>query len=177
MSKAIPITLVDKEGKSHDFLFDYLVEDTLETLDNWVRKRHIQLVRSSLLDEDGEPNVSETLYQKEMLLAQHQASTMTWVSPQGAKLMGTVEGMSMLSWLSLRANHPELKRQDMYRFMGIPQNIRAVTEAVNESRQITPFHGAQTTGPAKGSKQRGPKDKKQRSKRKKPPRRKRSKRR
>ena len=174
MSKAIPITLVDKDGNEHDFLFQYLVEDTIETLDNWVRKRHIQLVRNSLTDDEGNINVPEKTYQTEMTMAQHQASTMTWVSPVGAKLLATVEGMSMLSWLSLRANHPEMKRTDMYKFMGIASNIREVTQAVNESRQLAPFLGARP--PKAGKKQKKRDRSKQRSKRKKPQRRRRTKR-
>ena len=160
MPRAIPITLVDKEGEKHDFLFDYLVEDTIETLDNWVRKRHIQLARASLTDEDGNISVNESVYKIEMTMAQHQASTMTWVSSTGAKLLATVEGMSMLAWLSLRSNHPELKRTDMYKFMGIASNIREVTEAVNESRQLAAFPDARPTKTGKGSQ----KDKKRKKK-------------
>lgn len=149
--------VLDKATEPEDFLFSPLSEMDIDTLDTWIRRRHIQIVRGSF--EEG---MTQEEKDAELRVAYNQASTLSWLSPLGARLMASIDGMSYLSWISLRKQHPDITRRELMLMMSDGANLREISAALEASGELKPFPPAQGAGKTKPSKRTTPK---QRSKR------------
>lgn len=80
-----------------------LTDRDISELDEWIQTEHIRLARASLGPECTQAERDETLG-----IAMRQARTLSWMSPEGAAIMGTVDGVARVIFQGLRENHPEL---------------------------------------------------------------------
>ena len=156
MSTTVPVNIYrSKETEEpEEFVYSPLSLDDIEDLDSWVRKRHIDLAK---------PHGADVV-----AIALQQATTMTFMSGVGAKLLATVEGMAYLCWLSLSKKHPEVSITESRKWMQDSRNISNVREAFTEAAKRNPTPGTQRTkGPNKERKQKnhGKRGKKRKSKR------------
>ena len=157
----LPLTLWNGD-KQKDYVFARLTDQDIGLLDAWVRKRFVQTVRASFDD-----TMSREEKHMELQIAHERAATLDWLSPHGARLSASVEGMAYLSWVALHKNHPEVTLEEMRSMMVDERNIDAVSEALEESRKLAPFHGAPKTGQTtKAPKQRSKRKSKPRKKKK-----------
>jgi hypothetical protein len=92
-----PVTVCGRQ-----FLFTELVDNDHDTLNQWVRGRYLQTVRSSFL-----PDTPASEKQFELSLAHRTASGMTWMDSVGSKMMLSLDGVAMLMFVSTRRNHPK----------------------------------------------------------------------
>lgn len=84
------------------FRLSPLTDRDIEELDNWLRNRIIHMARvASLTLVDSE---------RKLILesAITVASTTSWMSPEGSKIMGTLDGIAQLTLQGLRKHHPEV---------------------------------------------------------------------
>lgn len=72
-------------------------------LDNWLKARVIRMARESLSPDADEADRRLTV---ESAIAY--ATTLTWMSGQGAKLMATLDGMAQIIWQSIKRHHPNV---------------------------------------------------------------------
>ena len=81
-------------------------------LDKWLQHRIIQMARDSLSAGATELERADT-----MDAAVRQASTASWLSPSGAKLMANPDGMSRIIWQMAHRNHPGLTHERVREMM------------------------------------------------------------
>lgn len=121
-----PVTFHDEKGNAFEYLMSPLQDRDIVELDNWVRMRYMQLVRESLRKDE---HATEEEKEREIKIAQREMQAMTWMSGQGARIMGTVEGMVRMVWTSARKNHPELKPEHLQSLMLSERNILEANQA------------------------------------------------
>lgn len=113
-----PITIGDK---TYDM--SPLDDAAHDSLDEWVRSKYV------------ERNVGylEKLQDKDKALAfkvaYDQAASLSWMSPFGARLMGTVEGVARLLYEGIRKNHPDITFEQLKKEMLDPDNIAKANAA------------------------------------------------
>jgi hypothetical protein len=119
-----PITLGDKT-----FRMSPLSDVDIGELDQWLQARIVRIARNSL-PEDADPALrAETIG-----AALDKAATMTWMSPKGAEMMATLDGMAQLIWQGCHRNHPGLTPEDVRAVLLNPTDIelaRATFERLN----------------------------------------------
>ena len=116
-----------------------LTDADIGELDNWLRARTIRMVTDSL---DGQaPDIRRELMHEAIVTA----SSITWLSDEGLKMMGTLDGMAQLVWQMARGNHPDATPQDVRKELGDPANLdqaRAAFRLLNVPRQEPGKKGA-----------------------------------
>ena len=81
-----------------------LTDKDMVELDEFLQFHVINLARKTLA-----PNATEAEKERAETIALKMAVGLSWMSGEGAKIIGTKEGMTRLVWFSLRKRNPELK--------------------------------------------------------------------
>lgn len=109
-----PIKLGD-----HEFTIHPLTDADISELDEWVQSRVIEIARRSLVK-------GLTPLEREELLrcAFRTASSMTWLSGDGARIMATVDGLTKLVHQSIKKSHPKVTHADLRMILVNPANAQ-----------------------------------------------------
>lgn len=118
-----PIRLGDRE-----FLASPLTDRDIAELDEWIQEHFIDLARRSL-----KPSTSEADRELTMRVAMREAMSLTWLSGQGARIMGTVDGLSRLLWQMIHHSHPEVRPEQLRAYLIDPKLAQANMQQVNDA--------------------------------------------
>lgn len=108
-----------------------LSDKDIAELDAWVQSRIICMARESLPEGATQSERDETLR-----VAMQTASSITWMSGQGAKLLATVPGWTRLVWQTIKRNHPDVTEEELSEHMFSPENIREVNRVFTEQNVV-----------------------------------------
>jgi hypothetical protein len=128
---AIVQKTVDFTLDGQTFQASQLTDKDHVELDCWVRKRYLDIQYAQLPANDADRKIA-------IQTAQEFASTLAWLSPHGAKLVATVEGMSKLVSVMIRQHHPTTSYDDVRRMLTSPA---AVAEANRVFAMVNDFGG------------------------------------
>lgn len=112
-----------------------------DALDEWVRSKFVERVSpiiNSLTSEKDKAIALDRAYDK--------ALSLTWMSGEGAKLMGTVEGVARMLYEGVRQNHPDLTYEALCELLFDPENIRKANAIF---RELNVRRGAKQEPPKK----------------------------
>lgn len=109
----MPLRLADKE-----FQMAPLSDLDIAELDQWLRARVFQIAIDST-PKDADEQTRRLIMES----AQSVAVELTWMSPEGAKQMRTLDGMSRLIWQSIKERHPEITHADVRKMMMDPRTV------------------------------------------------------
>lgn len=141
-------------------------EDIVE-LDHWLQQSYIATVRGSLKVEYGSMEaVPDSEYDRAMRLAYAEAKAMTWTSGEGAKRMGSVEGVARVLWHQLKKRHPELTHADVCKMMFDVENVKVAREAF-QKLDVDPMTRLSNGVDSRRASKKGPTRKDRRKRRKK----------
>lgn len=101
-----------------------LTDKDIAELDNWLKARVIRMARQAI-DETWSEEEKRTLY----AAAVANATTLTWVSGEGAKLMNTLDGMSQVFWQCFRRYSPRVTLDEVRAAMLDPESRDEMQEA------------------------------------------------
>jgi hypothetical protein len=103
-----------------------LTDEAHDSLNEWVRStlavKHASLI-TALTGDDKRVAVEASL---KML------SSVTFMSPEGIKLMGTQEGVARMLWEGIRRNHSDVSFEKIKKELVSPEQIRAATAKFEE---------------------------------------------
>lgn len=119
----VPINL-PLDGKV--YLADPLTDDGYRELDKWIRQRYLEENYAVLPEKSEDKKLAMEIIQKT-------ASTLSFFSAEGARLLATVEGMSKLVSILTRKNHPELTQDFVSALLRKPYNVRAVNAVMRQT--------------------------------------------
>lgn len=108
-----------------------LSDKDIAELDAWVQSRIICMARESLPKDATQSERDETLR-----IAMQTASSVTWMSGQGAKLLATVQGWTRLVWQTIKRNHPDVTEEELSAHMFSPENVREVNRVFTEQNVV-----------------------------------------
>ncbi len=100
-------------------------------LDQWLRSHVINMARQSIPD-DADQEYKELL----LKVAIDKATSLSWMSGEGAKLMATLEGMARLLYQGVKHNHPDETFESVRRFINSPDALSQVNEAFTELNSL-----------------------------------------
>lgn len=122
-----PLTFVDGTV----YQMSPLSDKDIAELDAWVQSRIICMARESLPVDATKIERDETLS-----IAIRIASSTTWMSGQGAKLLATVPGWTRLVWQTIKRNHPNVTEEELSEHMFSPENVREVNRVFTEQNVV-----------------------------------------
>lgn len=99
-----------------------LSDDGRDAMDAWVREKYTERLAPVLNSLSGAALVEATSQMLRLM------PTLTFVSREGSKFVGTIEGMTKLVYEMIRPNHPDVTYEQLLRDMGNPENIRKANE-------------------------------------------------
>ena len=105
----------------------------ISALDQWLKSRVIRIACESLPE-----NASEADRRLTMESAISFASSVTWMSGHGAKMLATIDGMAQIVWQGVRYHHPEVTPEEIRSKLLDPQTLddaRQAFEAANFRRK------------------------------------------
>jgi hypothetical protein len=120
---AVPLILVNKSGEEVTLLITALTDKDMTELDEWVRSEYIKNARLSLPANASTEERNETL-----ALAFNQAFGLTFISGLGARMMGTVDGVSRLIWQGCRKEQPGITFEFVKSLMFDAKNVATSNE-------------------------------------------------
>ena len=91
-------------------------------IDNWLRVRHLRLVRESTA------GASRAEARRVMMDAFDYAAKLSWTSDDGAALLSTRDGIAKLLWQGMHGNHSELTVEEVYKLLLDPRTIRSAMD-------------------------------------------------
>lgn len=102
-----------------------------ETLDNWIRQRHMRAIELST-------ETMDPLLRRQVLAdAASEAAYLTWNSKRGVELMQCVEGISMIAAVCIQQNHPTVNVDYLRDMICLRENLQEVTRVFQESKEQT----------------------------------------
>jgi hypothetical protein len=113
-----PIRLGGKE-----YLMSPLSDRDIEELDQWLKSKVIQMAIDAIPQ-----NASDQICRSVLDSANRVAMEISWMSPEGARQMRTLDGMARLFWQSIKINHPEMSHIDVRKCL---VDARVVDEALS----------------------------------------------
>jgi hypothetical protein len=116
-----PIKLGDK-------LYDVspLTDKDIAELDAYVRHVHIQTAIEASRGQD------DRLTDKLINFAVMQASAITFMSPQGAAIIKSQDGVARILWHGLKHKHPDLTHEQVRKLMYDPSSIKEANRVFKE---------------------------------------------
>jgi hypothetical protein len=114
-----------------EYLMTPLTDADITALDNWLRARVIRMARSSLTADSTDAEEEMTMRQ-----AFRFASTLTWLSNDGLKLINTLDGLSRLFWQGLRKNHPQVTTDQIRGWIVDQEAMREFTDAFDVANNL-----------------------------------------
>lgn len=112
------VTLGDK-----NYRMSPLSDKDYEEINNWIRSSYLQMVRQSFT-----PDMLPAQRQEEIAVAQETARGLNMLSMHGKSVMSTPEGVSLLVWLGIKRNHPDVPLDEISPHFLDPQKITEVME-------------------------------------------------
>ncbi len=101
-----------------------LTDQDIAYLDGWVRKKHVEVARSTLPEDATEEQKDRT---ERIALAQ--ASAMSFMSGQGVHIIAGIDGWSQIMWCGLHRNHPELTVERIAELLIDPKTLAEAQDA------------------------------------------------
>lgn len=111
-----------------EYLAQQLTDRDISELDEWIRSRFIEMARKSLASDASEEERERTLR-----VAMREAQSMTWVSGQGARIIGTIDGLARLMWQMIHHNHPGVTPEQIRRHLADPETMRENMARINDT--------------------------------------------
>lgn len=105
-----------------------LTDRDISELDEWLKAKFIEMARSSLT-----PGLSSAEREETLGVAMRIAMSMTWMSGQGARIIGTIDGISRLLYQSIKARHPDMTYERTRSFIADPRHMEANIAKVNDA--------------------------------------------
>jgi len=155
--QALSAAGVPVELGGRQLYFSPFTDKDIAELDMWVRGEYIKMVRASFDDSTTKNEREEAL-----ALAMKHAAGLTWLSGEGAKLIGTVAGMARLAYQSVRKRHADVTLEWLQAEMFNPENVHAVRIAFEQANVTAPEQPGSKKGASLGQRN----SKQQRRKRK-----------
>lgn len=120
---ASPITFIDADGNQIQYRFSPLNDKDMDELDEWIQSKVVETAARAI-----KPDMSQAVQEMIMKSAHREALVVTWLSEAGAKILGTVHGMTHLCWKSLRKEHPNITEDDIRPLLLLKGNLQKVNE-------------------------------------------------
>lgn len=140
-----------------EYLASPLTDRDIAELDEWIQEHYIDLARRSLRSSTSEADRELT-----MRVAMREALTLTWLSGQGARIIGTIDGLTRLLWQMVQHNHPNVTPAQLRAHLTDPRTLQENISRINdtfEKLNVGPERSFQ-----KDKKDKKDKDKKERKK-------------
>jgi len=126
---AAPTSIKFTDGNT--YLFRPLTDKDFDTLDEWLQSRYVENGMKAIPAEWPEEK------QNAVINSIVRASLMiTFLTPGGLELLGTLQGMTFVSWLSLRKEHPHLTLDLVRELLIQKQNLQLVNEAFRKVNAV-----------------------------------------
>lgn len=100
-----------------------LTDQDLGEIDRWLQSRVLDIARASITSA-----MTETERRDTMDAAMRHASSISMSTPEGVRVMNSLDGTAMLIWLGLRHNHPDLTRQQVREKLNDDRTIEAAMD-------------------------------------------------
>ena len=105
------------------FQLSPMTDEDIAYLDQWVQQRHIRIARKSL-DE----NATDEQRDRTERIALEQASTMSFMSGIGARIISTIDGWSQIMYCGIRRNHPNVTAKELRDLLLDPDNLATLQD-------------------------------------------------
>lgn len=136
-----PLDLAD--GTTYQF--SPLTDKDIDEIDGWLQARVIENARRSLT-----PDMTQAERDELQSLAIRESLSVSLISPQGARMLATVQGMTRLVWQSVKRNHPGVTEDQIRAHMLSPENIQRANAAFSKVNNSGSKTETQRAGPKKG---------------------------
>lgn len=103
-----------------------LSDKDIAELDAYVRHVHIQTAIDAAKGQDA------AIVDRLIAAAVQQASSITFMSPQGAAIIKSQDGVARILWHGLKHNHPELTHEQTRALMYDPMSLREANRVFKE---------------------------------------------
>lgn len=114
-------------------------------LDRWLQARVIRTARESL-----PPDASEADRRLTMESAVALATTITWMSSHGTRMLATIDGMAQIVWCGVRHHHPEITPAEIRTKLLDPKTLDEARQAF----EVANFRTGRQNDRAKSGKRR-----------------------
>lgn len=115
-----PITLGDKS-----YEVSPINDVAHDSLDNWIREEYLQHAAALIAKL---PQADKEIA---LRVAYSTALTMSWLSGEGARLVGTMRGIARVLWEGIRINHPDVPYEEILRHIQNPEIISNANKVFN----------------------------------------------
>lgn len=120
---AHPLTLLydDNDGVTREVIYEMtpMSDKDMVEVDEWLRANYIRTARSSLPSDATQLERDETL-----TIAMREAQSISFMSGQGAQMIGTVSGLARLIWQTVKHRHPDVSYESLRSKLFNPANVR-----------------------------------------------------
>jgi hypothetical protein len=96
-----------------------LTDKDIAELDNWLQSRVVEIAVRAIPQ-----NAPAALREELLTIALKHATSMSWMTGEGAKQMGTIDGVSRVLWQSLKKEHPDITHDAVRSMMLDPRTIQ-----------------------------------------------------
>lgn len=115
---------VKLDGKT--YIMSPLSDRDWGELELWMQMRPIALAKEAIRRNSDLDQAQRDVI---MSRATDQMMKMAVATPEGAAILVSVDGISMLTWIGLRARHPDVTFENVRQMMFKPENINAANDA------------------------------------------------
>lgn len=134
------IELFEKPDGDKEFTLTMrsLDDESLVAMDEWVRSRAMKTALSSI--DSFAPGPARQSYIDQAIRT---ASSFTWMSGEGAKIMGSIEGVAKMMHESVKQDHPDLTIDRVRRMFFDSRNITRFNAHFKRLNSMRSGDGAQ----------------------------------
>lgn len=131
----MPLTLGGRE-----FAMSPLTDDDISELDNWTKTRLFELARLSLRIMPA----TEAEQRLILEVALKAGMGLTFLSGEGARLMGTLDGLARLVWQCVKTSHPDVTPEMLRKLLMNNADAMAAKTLFDEmNKPFVPKKGSQ----------------------------------
>jgi len=124
----IPIRLGGRE-----FLFSPLTDKDYDTVNEYIRSAIIKTASDYVFSVEMDDRLRSTIITN----AVTSAAGESFITPPGMRILGTIDGMAFLTWVSIRKENPEITPLELSRLLSDPSNLAQVNIAFERANAIT----------------------------------------
>jgi hypothetical protein len=126
---AAPTPIRFNNGK--DYLFTPLSDKDFDTLDEWLQAKYVENGMKGIPEEwpEEKQNAVINAIVKESL-------KITFLTQGGLELLSTLQGMTFVSWLSLRKEQPTLTLDQVRELLILDKNLKLVNQAFRKVNAV-----------------------------------------
>lgn len=135
----VPLAIAGQEFQMHSLSDKDFVE-----LDEWIRQRMMKTALASLA------GITDSTLRAEIIQnATIAASTATWLSGPGVKILSTVDGVSRMLWQSVKKGNPNVTHADLRSLCFDRDNVEEIVTTFNRINKfkLQRKKGSQATEP------------------------------